>query len=190
MAFLHTFYTTLLIHFILHYSYILYYITHTFYTTLLIHFILHYSYILYYITHTFYTTLLIHFILHYSYILYYITHTFYTTLLIHFILHYSYILYYITHAKHVISEVCICMFFILFVLHCSIFYILHCSHLVTLTSLLWVNKQWVSTLPTIMSEWTHWLTFSTTLRSLLSPHGLWSTCASESSQLVSMPLLL
>lgn len=51
---------------------------------------------------------------------------------------------------------------------------------------LWVSKPWVCTLPTSMSGWTPSPTYSSTLRSLLSPPDPWNTFASESCQQVTV----
>lgn len=49
------------------------------------------------------------------------------------------------------------------------------SLLVTLTNLPWVNKLWVSSLPTIPGAWTPWPTFSTIRKSLLVRLDRWSS---------------
>jgi DNA-directed RNA polymerase II subunit RPB2 len=48
------------------------------------------------------------------------------------------------------------------------------------TSLLWVNKPWASSSPTILAAWTPWQTFCTILRSLWEQLDPWSSSSSES----------
>lgn len=61
------------------------------------------------------------------------------------------------------------------------------SLLVTLTSLLWVNKLWVFTSQIIKCVWIRSPTSCIILKSLWQPHDLWNFCASESSLLVKTP---
>lgn len=56
------------------------------------------------------------------------------------------------------------------------------------TSLLWVNKPWASSSPTILAAWTPWQTFCIILRSLWEQLDPWSSSSSESCLPVRMLL--
>ena len=57
-------------------------------------------------------------------------------------------------------------------------------------NLLWVNKLWESSSPTMISAWIPWRTFYTTPRNLWPPRGRWNSSSSENFQLGRMRLWL
>ena len=65
-----------------------------------------------------------------------------------------------------------------------------CSLLVTPINRPWVNKQWVSSLPTMTNVWIPWRTSSTILKNPSPQRDQWSSSSSVNCQPDKMPLLL